>query len=107
MVPAAYGPHKTLYNWFVRWSRNGYLRPNLRHLAAEGGPPDGVMIDSTHIKAHRTAASLLKIHPVSLAARKAGELQAARGLHGAWPASYLSSVCILHDPEAAVAGQWI
>jgi hypothetical protein len=33
-----------------------------------------VMIDSTHLKAHRTAASLLKrgIHPVSSAARKAG-----------------------------------
>ena len=44
------------------------------NLAAESGPPDRVMIDSTHLKAHRTAASLLKrgIHPVSSAARKAG-----------------------------------
>jgi hypothetical protein len=29
-------------------------------LAAEGGPPERIMIDSTHLKAHRTAASLLK-----------------------------------------------
>jgi hypothetical protein len=29
-------------------------------LAAEGGPPDQLMIDATHLKAHRTAASLLK-----------------------------------------------
>jgi hypothetical protein len=29
-------------------------------LAAEGGPPERLMIDSTHLKAHRTAASLLK-----------------------------------------------
>src|SRR5215210_1750598 len=29
-------------------------------LAAEGGPPDLLMIDSTHLKVHRTAASLLK-----------------------------------------------
>lgn len=30
------------------------------NLAAESGPPDRVMIDSTHLKAHWTAASLLK-----------------------------------------------
>jgi hypothetical protein len=46
----------------------------LRGWLAVKGPPDRVMIDSTHLKAHRTAASLLKrgIHPVSSAARKAG-----------------------------------
>ena len=30
------------------------------NLAAESGPPDRLMIDSTHLKVHRTAASLLK-----------------------------------------------
>ena len=29
-------------------------------LAAQGGKPDQLMIDATHLKAHRTAASLLK-----------------------------------------------
>ena len=29
-------------------------------LSAQGGEPDEVMIDATHLKAHRTAASLLK-----------------------------------------------
>jgi putative transposase len=29
-------------------------------LAAKGGKPDRLMIDATHLKAHRTAASLLK-----------------------------------------------
>jgi hypothetical protein len=29
-------------------------------LAAEGEAPERIMIDSTHLKAHRTAASLLK-----------------------------------------------
>ena len=77
------------------------------NLAAEGGPPDGVMIDSTHIKAHRTAASLLKIHPVSLAARKAGELQAARGLR--WRLAGQLSFFRLHPPRSGGggAGQWI
>jgi putative transposase len=43
------------------------------NIAAESGSPDRVMIDSTHLKAHRTAASPLKsrIHHVSSAARKA------------------------------------
>jgi putative transposase len=29
-------------------------------LAAKGGKPDQLMIDATHLKAHRTAASRLK-----------------------------------------------
>jgi hypothetical protein len=29
------------------------------NLAAESGPPDSVMIDSTHLKAHRTAADIV------------------------------------------------
>lgn len=29
-------------------------------LSAQGGKPDQLMIDATHLKAHRTAASLLK-----------------------------------------------
>ena len=59
-APTAYGPHKTLYNRFVRWSRMGVFDRIFAALAAEGGPPDRVMIDSTHLKAHRTAASLLE-----------------------------------------------
>jgi putative transposase len=30
-------------------------------LAAKGGKPDHLMIDATHLEAHRTAASLLKM----------------------------------------------
>ena len=59
-APAAYGPHKTLYNRFVRWSRMGVFNRIFAALAAEDGPPSRIMIDSTHLKAHRTAASLLK-----------------------------------------------
>lgn len=59
-APAAYGPHKTLYNRFVRWSLAGVFNRIFAGLAAEGGPPDQLMVDATHIKAHRTAASLRK-----------------------------------------------
>lgn len=59
-APEGYGPHKTLYNRFVRWSRLGVFNKIFAALVREGGPPDRLMIDATHIKAHRTAASLLK-----------------------------------------------
>jgi putative transposase len=59
-APAAYGPHKTIYNRFIRWSRLGVFNRILAELVAQGGGTDKLMIDATHLKAHRTAASLLK-----------------------------------------------
>ncbi len=59
-APKAYGPHKTLYNRFVRWSRVGIFHKIFRELSRQSGTRDGLMIDATHLKAHRTAASLLK-----------------------------------------------
>jgi putative transposase len=59
-APAAYGPHKTLYNRFVRWSRAGVFDRIFATLAAESTATETVMIDATHLKAHRTAASLRK-----------------------------------------------
>jgi len=43
-------------------------------LSAEAGTPERVMIDSTHLKAHRTAASLLKkgLFPAVSAAPRVG-----------------------------------
>jgi len=59
-APKEYGPHKTLYNRFVRWSRMGIFNKIFSELAASDGIPDQLQIDATHLKAHRTAASLLK-----------------------------------------------
>ena len=53
--PATYPGYR-----FVRWSRMGVFDRIFAALAAEAGPPHRVMIDSTHLKAHRTAASLLE-----------------------------------------------
>jgi transposase len=58
-APREYGPHKTIYNRFVRWSRLGVFNI-LAELARKAGKPSRLMIDATHLKAHRTAASLLK-----------------------------------------------
>jgi transposase len=59
-APKAYGPHKTIYNRFVRWSRLGVFNRIFAELAGKGPKPKRLMIDATHLKAHRTAASLLK-----------------------------------------------
>ena len=59
-APVGYGPHKTIYNRFIRWSRLGVFNRILAELSARGGETDNLMIDATHLKAHRTAASLLK-----------------------------------------------
>ena len=73
-APSHYGPHKTLCNRFVRWSRMGVFDRIFMALAAEGPEPDRIMIDSTHLKAHRTAASLLKggMFPAVSGAQRAG-----------------------------------
>ena len=59
-APSCYGPHKTLYNRFVRWSKAGVFSRIFEALAAGSGAKETVMIDATHLKAHRTSASLLK-----------------------------------------------
>jgi transposase len=59
-APRGYGPHKTLYNRFIRWSRLGVFDRIFAALAGEGPKPERIMIDATHLKAHRTAASPLK-----------------------------------------------
>ncbi len=73
-APVDYGPHKTLYNRFIRWSKMGVFDKIFTALVAEGGPPTRLMIDATHLKAHRTACSLLKggMFPALLGAPKAG-----------------------------------
>ncbi len=73
-APDDYGPHKTLYNRFVRWSRLGVFDRIFSGLAAEDGEAGTLQIDATHLKAHRTACSLAKkgMFRATLVAQKAG-----------------------------------
>ena len=77
-APKDYGPHKTIYNRFIRWSRLGVFNRIFAALSAKGsegrGKHEQLMIDATHLKAHRTAASLLK---KGLFPDVSGELKAA------------------------------
>ncbi len=55
-APSIYGPRKTLYNRYVRWAAKGIWANIFHALAAEGGPPEDVLIDSSAVKAHRCAS---------------------------------------------------
>ena len=57
-APAAYGPHKTLYNRWKRWSEAGVFLRMMQGLSAPETEHQTVMIDATYLKAHRTASSL-------------------------------------------------
>ena len=54
--PPEYGPPKTIYNRFVRWAERGVWERLFRELARRGRSTAMQMIDSTHVKAHRSAS---------------------------------------------------
>jgi len=54
--PPEYGPYTTIYNRFVRWARRGVWEHLFRELARRGRSTSVQMIDSTHVKAHRSAS---------------------------------------------------
>jgi transposase len=54
--PPEYGPPTTIYNRFVRWAERGVWERLFRELASRGRSTQTQMIDSTHIKAHRSAS---------------------------------------------------
>ncbi|RJT23430.1 IS5 family transposase, partial [Chakrabartia godavariana] len=57
-APAAYGPHKTLYNRWKRWGEAGVFIRMMEGLSGTQTERRTVMIDATYLKAHRTASSL-------------------------------------------------
>ena len=55
-APPDYGPRKTLYNRYVRWAAKGVWTDLFHALAQAEGPPAEVLIDSSAVKAHRSAS---------------------------------------------------
>jgi len=53
--PPEYGPHTTIYNRFNRWSRRQVWRNVLEALVATGVLTHSTAVDSTYVKAHRSA----------------------------------------------------
>ena len=86
-APPAYGPSKTRYNRFVRWARQGVWDQVFAELAAAGGPPIALLLDSTPVKVHRSAAG-----------GKGGRL--TKPLAGRGGAARLNSMPLLMRPVA-------
>ena len=53
--PREYGPPTTIYNRFNRWSRRGLWQKIFAQLAAQAEIPQELSIDSTAVRAHRSA----------------------------------------------------
>jgi transposase len=62
-VPNEYGPAKTLYNRYKRWSEAGVFAEIFECLAREGADFSVLMIDASYVKTHRIAANGVKKRP--------------------------------------------
>ena len=51
---------KVVHSHRLRWTRDDVFTRIFAALTEAAGPPERIIIDSTHLKAHRTAASLLQ-----------------------------------------------
>lgn len=54
--PPEYGPATTIYNRFSRWAKRGVWEKLFRIMAATSENMATQSIDSTHVKAHRSAS---------------------------------------------------
>jgi transposase len=54
--PPEYGPHKTIYNRFARWSVRGIWQNIFAAVAVGPDTPAQVALDSSHVKIHRCAS---------------------------------------------------
>ncbi|WP_247474610.1 IS5 family transposase, partial [Bradyrhizobium sp. 30] len=70
--PSDYGPYTTIYNRFNRWAKRGHWQAIFEALARCGKDRVALSIDSTSIKAHRSASGRSPVHtPPFSAARRA------------------------------------
>ena len=73
-LPSDFGNWNSVFQRFRRWAMAGVFDRIFTSLTDEGPKPERIMIDATHLKAHRTAASLLKkgMFPAVSGAPRAG-----------------------------------
>ncbi len=81
-VPPAYGPAMTIYNRYNRWSRRGLWQRLFQPIASTGTIPAELALDSTYVKAHRSASGGKGANG---ARRSAARAVAVRRRSIAWP----------------------
>ena len=57
-APKDYGPHKTIYNRFIRWSRLGVFNRILAALSAKSGKPRETPLHAIHLRNMATLAEM-------------------------------------------------
>ena len=62
-LPEEYGPYTTVFNRYNRWSRRGLWQRLFAALVECADPPALAMIDSSAVKAHRSASGAQKGGP--------------------------------------------
>jgi transposase len=55
-VPPEYGPAKTTSNRYTRWARRGVWQRIFAKVAAAGPIPEELALNSSNVKAHRSAS---------------------------------------------------
>ncbi len=73
-LPEKYGKFDTIRKRFSRWSKSGLFRNVFNSLSAKAGKSNVAMVDSTTVKAHRTAASMAADGKPRAIGRSAGGL---------------------------------
>ena len=80
--PEAYGPPTTIYNRYNRWSQPRIWQRLFEKIAASGPVPKELSIDSSHVKAHRSASGSKR---GSLKKRSAARGAEGRARFMLWP----------------------
>lgn len=73
-IPEKYGKYDTIRKRFARWSKSGIFRKIFYLMAGKAKKRCQAMLDSTTVKAHRTAASMKNDDQVREIGRSAGGL---------------------------------
>ena len=81
-VPSVYGPPTTIYNRYNRWSKRRIWQRIFEKMAAAGPVPDELSIDSSPVKAHRSASGSKR---GNLKRRSAGRVVEERARSMPWP----------------------
>ena len=87
-----YGPKKTLYNRFVRWSERGIWERIFAALAGAEDAPDRLFIDSSCIKVHRCAGGA-KGGPWPMVSARRAEAETPSSTPSATGKAALTSSC--------------
>src|SRR3546814_6629744 len=73
-LPEVYGPYTTVFNRYTRWSKRGLWQSIFAVLVESGEPRDTAMINSSSVKANRSASGAQQGGSVSRRSAARGDI---------------------------------